>query len=73
MSRRAELICNRCGRTIVNLDRCGTNMVKEYSAKIHYWGVGQPRSYGEQRIDLCAECAEKFVRFLGNEEGIEND
>ena len=33
MSRLAELICNRCGRTIVNLDRCGLNMAREYSAK----------------------------------------
>ena len=66
MAQRREINCDRYGAVILDLNRCGTNMVKEYSAKIHYWGVGQPRSYGEQRIDLCEECAEKFVRFLEN-------
>ena len=64
MARRNELTCDRCGRVIVDLDRCGTNVMKDYSAKIHYWGVGAPRSYGEQRIDLCTECAEEFIKFL---------
>lgn len=73
MSQKRQITCDRCGAVIIDLDRCGANMIKEYSAKIHYWGVGAPRSFGEQRIDLCTECAEKFVRFLGNEEGIEND
>lgn len=68
MARRNELTCDRCGRVIVDLDRCGTNVMKDYSAKIHYWGVGAPRSYGEQRIDLCTECAEKFIQFMSNEE-----
>ena len=66
MAQKREITCDRCGAGIIDLDRCGNNMVKEYSAKIHYWGVGQPRSYGEQRIDLCAECANKFVEFLEN-------
>ena len=68
MSSRREVICDRCGSVIINLDRCGNNMAKEYSAKIHYWGVGQHRSYGEQRIDLCVECANKFVEFIENGE-----
>ena len=64
MSQKRELVCDRCGREIINLDRCGASMLKEFSAKIHYWPVGTPRSYGEQRIDLCEECADKFVKFM---------
>ena len=66
MAQKREISCDRCGAVILDLDRCGTNMVKEYSAKIHYWGVGQPRSFGEQRIDLCEKCANEFEMFLEN-------
>lgn len=69
MARRNELTCNRCGKVIADMDRCGVQLIKEVSAKIHFWGVGQPRSFGEQRIDLCVECAEAFNRFLENTEG----
>lgn len=68
MARRNELTCDRCGEVIVDMDRCGVQLIKEVSAKIHFWGVGQPRSYGEQRIDLCTVCAGKFVEFLENKE-----
>ena len=64
MAQRRYLTCDRCGREIINLDRCGVQMVKEYSAKINYWGIGVPRSYSEQRIDLCDKCAEEFNKFL---------
>jgi hypothetical protein len=73
MARRNELTCDRCGRTIVDLDYSGLHVMKDSSAKIHYWGVGAPRSYGEQRIDLCIECAEAFVAFLNNENTGEYD
>ena len=64
MAQTRYLSCDRCGKEIINLDRCGVQMVKEFSAKINYWGVGVPRSYAEQRIDLCPECAEEFNKFL---------
>ena len=72
MARRNELTCDRCGDVIANMDRCGVQLIKEVSAKIHYWGIGQPRSYGEQRIDLCISCTEAFNRFLENKDG-DND
>ena len=68
MARRNELTCDRCGRTIVDLDYSGLHVMKDSSAKIHYWGVGAPRSYGEQRIDLCIKCAVEFLQFMSNEE-----
>ena len=68
MAQKRELVCDRCGKEILNLDRCGLQMLKEFSAKIHYWPVGTPRSYGEQRIDLCEACAEDFATFMQNEE-----
>ena len=68
MARRNELTCDRCGEVIADMDRQGVQLIKEVSAKIHFWGVGQPRSYGEQRIDLCISCAEAFNRFLENVE-----
>lgn len=73
MARRNELTCDRCGAVILDLERCGNQNVKDAGAKIHYWGVGAPRSYGEQRIDLCIECAEAFVAFLNNENTGEYD
>ena len=64
MSQKREIACDRCGKGILNLDRCGLNVAKEVSAKLLYYPVGAPRSYGDQRIDLCEECAEKFVNFM---------
>ena len=73
MARRNELTCDRCGVVILDLERCGNQNVNDVGAKIHYWGVGAPRSYGEQRIDLCIKCAEAFVAFLNNENTGEYD
>lgn len=68
MARKNELTCDRCGKLILDLERCGKNMAKDLSMKMHVWGVGAPRSYGEQRIDLCVTCSEKFVAFLEGED-----
>lgn len=73
MSQKRQITCDRCGAVIVDLDRGGVQLMKDSSAKIHYWGVGAHRSYGEQRIDLCIECAEAFVAFLNNENTGEYD
>ena len=55
---RTEVFCDRCGKEITDYD------IKISSAKIHFWNVDVPRSYGGQRIDLCVECTEKFIEFL---------
>ncbi len=71
MSQKTELVCDRCGKEIINPMGCygPTYALKEYSAKITLWRVGEPRSCFCQRIYLCSDCYEKFVSFL--EEGAE--
>lgn len=66
MSQKIEIVCNRCGKEIINPTGCycPTYALKEYSAKITLWGVGEPRSSFGQRIDLCPECYDKFVSFM---------
>lgn len=66
MAQKTEIVCDRCGKEIVNPYSCylPTYAVKNYSAKITLWAVGETRSSGGQRIDLCPECYEKFVTFL---------
>lgn len=64
MSRKTEVICDRCGAEITDYD------IKISSARIDIWGLGVPRSYPGQRIDLCTECYQKFVDFMeGDENG----
>lgn len=63
MSRKTEVVCDRCGGEIDSYD------IKMSSARIDFWGVGELRSMPGQRIDLCENCAMKFVSFLeGGEE-----
>lgn len=66
MSQKTEILCDRCGNEIINPIGyyCPTYVLKNYSAKITLWGVGDPRSSFGQRIDLCLECYEKFVAFM---------
>ena len=66
MARKREMICDRCEKVILNLNCHGSSEAKESSAKIIFWGVGQTRLYGGNRIDLCTECANSFVEFLEN-------
>ena len=63
MSKRTEILCDRCGKEITDYD------IKISSARIDLWGLGVPRSYPGQRIDLCQECYEKFVDFMERSEG----
>ena len=65
MAQKIQIICDRCGNEISRYYD-----IKNASAKIQLWAVGEHRSSGGQRIDLCPECYEKFVTFLegGGEE-----
>ncbi|MBO5019058.1 MAG: hypothetical protein J6D52_00180 [Clostridia bacterium] len=38
--------------------------LRDDSAKITLWGVGENRGSGGQRIDLCIKCYEEFVGFM---------
>ena len=71
MAQKKEIICDRCGKEIVEPTGyyAPTYALKNYSAKITLWAVGEPRSSFGQRIDLCPDCYEKFVNFLEGGEG----
>ena len=65
MSQKTVVLCDRCGREIP-----GYLDIKNVSAKIQLWGVGEHRSRCGQRIDLCEDCYCDFVSFLdGKGEG----
>ncbi len=66
MAQRTELVCDRCGKDIINTTGCyaPTYSLKDSSAKITLWRVGEPRYSQGQRIDFCIDCFEKFVIFL---------
>ena len=66
MAQKTEIVCDRCGKEIINpaVCYCPTYALKNYSAKITLWDVGEPRSNGGRRIDLCPTCYERFVDFL---------
>ena len=58
MSKKTQVFCDRCGKEISAYD------IKISSARIDLWGIGTPRSYPGQRIDLCQECFQQFINFL---------
>ena len=65
MSQKTETLCDRCGREIPSYYD-----IKNVSAKLHLWGVGEHRTSGGQRIDLCEDCYIDFISFL--ERGVNN-
>ncbi len=67
MSRKTEVLCDRCGREITSYD------IKISSARIDLWGIGVPRSYPGQRIDLCEGCFEALLTFMENGKGSEDE
>jgi len=73
VAQKTEIVCDRCGKDIVNPMKCycPTYALKNYSAKITLWPVGEPRSSFGQRVDLCPECYEAFVNFMDG--GVTND
>lgn len=58
MSRKTEVICDRCGKEICSYD------IMISSARIDVWGCGVLRTSHAQRIDLCEECYQDFINFL---------
>lgn len=70
---KTEIICDRCGKEIENPYKCykSNYMVKDSSAKIQLWGVGEYRGAPGQRIDLCADCYQKFIDFLEGDNNAE--
>lgn len=58
MSKKTEVVCDRCGKEIETYD------IKISSARLDLWALGVPRSYGGQRIDLCECCYHEFISFL---------
>ncbi len=69
MAQKTQIVCDKCGKEIVNPYNgySPTYRIKDFSARITLYGVGEARYGTGQRIDLCPECYEKFVNFL--EEG----
>lgn len=66
MAQKVEVICDRCGKEISRYYD-----IKNSSAKIQLWGVGEYRASGGQRIDLCEDCYCDFVSFLDGKGGTE--
>ena len=68
MAQNYNLICDKCGQPIITNKIIRTVNIRDFSAKISFWNVGVPR--GEMlatRIDLCPDCAERFVNWLESE------
>lgn len=64
--KKTEMYCDRCGERIINTKGCYNQnyALRDDSAKITLWGVGENRSTFGQRIDLCVHCYQNFVTFL---------
>ena len=60
--------CDLCGAEIPCFSN---NQITENSARIDIFGVGVNRTSASQRIDLCENCYERFIRFL--ESGFNGD
>ena len=63
---KSETFCDKCGKNIENPLECYNKnyALRHVSAKITFWPVGEPRSSFGQRIDLCEDCCNDFVKFL---------
>ena len=59
MAQKIEVVCDRCGKEIPRYYD-----IKSVSAKIQLWGIGEYRTSGGQRIDLCEDCYIDFMSFL---------
>lgn len=68
MSKTMSYICDICGTEIVGHS---AQAVAGESALIKLWTPGEYRAGPGQRIDLCLECYDRFVRYMGNESDTE--
>ena len=59
-----HVCCNRCGKDIPS---SAAYITRDFSARIQWYGVGATRSNPGERIDLCVECAESFIKWLESE------
>ena len=58
MSKKISINCDLCGVEISQYD------TKDNSAQIRLFAPCEYRGNGGQRIDLCLNCYEKFIRFV---------
>lgn len=58
MSRPEIIICDKCGKEIPTF-----RAVRE-TAKMQLWIVGETRTSGGQRIDLCEDCFAEFINWI---------
>ena len=61
MSRKQIFVCDRCGKESTAINNA---QIRETSARIDLYPIGQPRTYPSQRIDLCEDCYQEFINFL---------
>lgn len=61
MSRREIFVCDKCGKELTGINN---TQIREVSARIDLYAIGERRTCPSQRIDLCEDCFEKFVSFL---------
>lgn len=68
-----SMSCDRCGKKIENNKGCYNEnyALRDSSAKITLWGVGEARSTFGQRIDLCEDCYISFIDWIEESEDTE--
>lgn len=66
MSKIEKVTCDRCGKELFNTigNWKSPQLLKEQTAKITLWGVGESKTGAGQRIDLCEECFNEFINFM---------
>lgn len=64
MSKTMSYICDICGAEIIGHS---AQAAASESAVIKLWTPGEYRAGPGQRMDLCLDCYERFVRFVESE------
>lgn len=61
MSKITKITCDRCGRELLSASKFSSpSTLKDTTAKITLWGVGESKTSNGQRIDLCEDCYNDF-------------
>ena len=68
MSKVEVVNCDRCGKEIYTSQNkwLSREVMNGHSARIVMWKPEDLRSNSGQRIDLCEDCYQEFLRFLEN-------